>query len=544
MITILSTLAGGIGLFLLGMVLMTDGLKALAGDALRRLLQRFTGSRLSAIATGAGVTALVQSSSATTLATIGFVSAGLLGFGNAIGVILGANLGTTSTGWLVSLLGLKFSIAAFAMPLVGAGALMRLLGRDRIAQAGSVLAGFGLIFVGIDVLQDGMAGLAGHIDLAAYAGSGVGARLVLVAVGAAMTVLMQSSSAAVATTLTALAGGAISTEQAAALVIGQNIGTTVTAGIAAIGASVAAKRTALVHVVFNLGAGLIAFAILPWFVDAAEHLTGDDGSGAAHALTIAAFHTLFNLLGVLLFLPLIPQLAALATRLLPEHRSALTRHLDPSLREVPALAIGASVTTLRAVLAEAFDAAGRTLHGARHPGPAAFAAWREATEAAGELVERLPPGDPRSLQRLTATLHLLDHVRQFVRAAGKPSRYLHLGLLPALRERSNLLAGALLAAAPVLAKAGQLPDDQLPATPPDGVSGGLRAEILAASAAGTIEVDQALAALNAQRWLERLTHHARRSLAYLGHLDGEAPMPADPVGAPSTHEVDRQRGDR
>lgn len=529
MIATLSTLAGGIGLFLLGMVLMTDGLKALAGDALRRLLQRFTGSRLSAIGTGAAVTALVQSSSATTLATIGFVSAGLLGFGNAIGVILGANLGTTSTGWLVSLLGLKFSVAAFAMPLVGAGALMRLLGRDRIADAGSVLAGFGLIFVGIEVLQGGMAGLAERIDPVAFAGSGLGARVLLVAVGAVMTVLMQSSSAAVATTLTALAGGAIGTEQAAALVIGQNIGTTVTAGIAAIGASVAAKRTALVHVVFNLGAGLIAFAILPWFVDAAEHLTGDDGSGADHALTIAAFHTLFNLLGVLVFLPLIPGLAALATRLLPEHRPALTRHLDPSLREVPALAIGASVTTLRAVLGEAFAAAGGTLRGARHPGPDTFAAWREATEAAGELVERLPPGDPRTLERLTASLHLLDHVRQFVRTAGKPSRYQHLDLLPALRERANVLASALVSAAPVLAVAGQVPDDQLPATPAEGVGGGLRADILAASATGAIEVDEALAALNAQRWLERLTHHARRSLAYLRQLDGAATVPADSI---------------
>jgi phosphate:Na+ symporter len=520
MSTILSTLAGGIGLFLFGMVLMTDGLKALAGDALRRLLQRFTGNRLSAIATGAAVTALVQSSSATTLATIGFVSAGLLGFGNAIGVILGANLGTTSTGWLVSLLGLKFSIAAFAMPLVGAGALMRLLGRDRVAQAGSVLAGFGLIFVGIDVLQDGMAGLAGRIDLAEYAGSGVAPRLALVGVGALMTVLMQSSSAAVATTLTALAGGAINTEQAAALVIGQNIGTTVTAGIAALGASVAAKRTALVHVVFNIGAGSIAFAILPWFVDVAQRLTGDDGSGAAHALTIAAFHTLFNLLGVLVFLPLIPRLAALATRLLPEHRPALTRHLDPSLREVPALAIGASVTTLRAVLAEAFAAAGRSLRGAHHPGPAVFATWREATEAAGQLVERLPPGYPRALDRLTACLHLVDHARQFVRAAGKPARYLQLDALPALGARAGLLGGALIAVGAALAERGPVPADPLPQTPPEGVSGGLRADILAASAAGTIELDQALAALNAQRWLERLTHHASRALVYLDQLDG------------------------
>lgn len=520
---LLATIAGGIGLFLLGMVLMTEGLKALAGDALRRLLARFTGNRLSALATGAAVTALVQSSTATTLATIGFVSAGLLGFGNAIGVIIGANLGTTSTGWLVSVLGLKFSIAAFAMPMVAAGAMMRLLGRDRIAHAGSTVAGFGLIFVGIEMLQGGMAGVATHIDLGAFAGSGVGARLALVGIGAVMTVLMQSSSAAVATTLAALAGGAIGTDQAAALVIGQNIGTTVTAGVAAIGASVAAKRTALVHVVFNLGAGLIAFLVLPLFVDAVEGFTGDDGSGADHAITIAAFHTAFNLLGALVFVPLIPQLSALAIRLLPEHRPALTRHLDPSLREVPALAIGAAITTLRGVLAQAFATAGRSLRGAPHPGPATFGAWREATEAAGELVERLPPGDPRTLARLTATLHLLDHVRQFVRAAGKPARYDHLDAVPALRARAQALAEGLLSAAPVLAQAQvrAVAPDSLPATPLDGVAGGLRADILQASAIGSIEVDEALAALNAQRWLERMSHHARRALAYLQQLDGE-----------------------
>lgn len=538
MTQLLATVAGGIGLFLLGMVLMTDGLKALAGDALRRVLARFTGNRLSAVATGMVATLVVQSSTATTVATIGFVSAGLLGFASAIGVIIGANLGTTSTGWMVSVLGLKFSIAAFAMPLVAVGALMRLLGRDRIAESGSVLAGFGLIFIGIEMLQGGMEGLAVHIDLAAFAGTGAWGRLALVGIGAAMTVVMQSSSAAVATTLAALAAGAIGTDQAAALVIGQNIGTTVTAAVAAIGASVAAKRTALVHVVFNLGAGVIAFLVLPLFVDQVERLTGDDGSGADHAITIAAFHTTFNLLGALLFVPLIPQLAALATRLLPEHRPALTRHLDPALREVPALAIGAAVTTLRGVLGQAFAAAGRTVQGGGHPGPAAFQALRQASEAAGELVERMPPGEPRMLARLNDTLHLLDHVRQFVRAAGKPARYRHLDVLPALRARATEFATALLDAAPRL-EAGAAPaPDLLPATPVDGLSGGLRAEILAASAAGTIEVDEALDALNAQRWLERMSHHARRALAYLQQLDGE---PAATPGAVAPDAAQEQQ---
>jgi phosphate:Na+ symporter len=527
---------GGIGLFLLGMVLMTDGLKTLAGDALRQLLARYTGSPLRAVAAGAGATALVQSSSATTLATIGFVSAGLLGFNNAIGVIIGANLGTTSTGWIVSLLGLKFSVGAFALPLVGVGALLRLVGRERLQHAGLALAGFGLIFVGIDVLQDGMAGLAGRIDLAAYSAPGLGPRLLLVAVGVAMTVLMQSSSAAVATTLTALAGGAIGLEQAAALVIGQNIGTTVTAGLAAIGASVPARRTALVHVVFNFGAALIAFAILPVFVDIVEALMADDGSGADHALTIAAFHTAFNVLGALVFVPLIPRLAVLAARVLPERQSPLTRHLDPALREVPALAVAAAVDTLGGALAEAFAAAGPSLRApSPPPGAARLAELQAAAGDAGRLIERLPAGHAPTLERINAAFHLLDHVQQFVHVAGKGPRYAALDLLPELRERARLLGSTLELAADRLRRddpAGGLAHAPARATVP----GGLRPRILEASAAGAIDTEQALAALAAQRWLERLAHHARRALHYLAWLHGRRGE------APEEWRVDEESG--
>lgn len=219
MFSILSTVLGGIGLFLLGMILMTDGLKAVAGDSLRGVLSRFTGNRFSAVTMGALVTALVQSSSATTLATIGFVSAGLLGFGNAVGIMLGANLGTTSTGWLVGLLGLKLSIGDILLPFIGLGALARLIGRGRLAHAGSALAGFGVIFVGIDVLQGGMQELAENFKLDAFAQPGLAGRVWLVLIGAAMTVVMQSSSAAVATTLTALSSGALDLSQSAALVV-------------------------------------------------------------------------------------------------------------------------------------------------------------------------------------------------------------------------------------------------------------------------------------------------------------------------------------
>lgn len=537
MTSVLATVFGGIGLFLLGMVLMTDGLKTLAGDALRQVLARYTGSPLRAVAAGAGVTALVQSSSATTLATIGFVSAGLLGFNNAIGVIIGANLGTTSTGWIVSLLGLKFSVGAFALPLVGLGALMRLVGRERLAHGGLALAGFGLIFVGIDVLQDGMAGLATRIDLAAYSAPGWGPRLLLVGVGVVMTVLMQSSSAAVATTLTALAGGAIGLDQAAALVIGQNIGTTVTAGVAAIGASVPARRTALVHAVFNLGAALIAFSILPLFVDLVERLMSDDGSGADHALTIAAFHTAFNVLGALLFVPLIPYLAAWAARVLPERHSRLTRHLDPALREVPALAVSAAVDTLGGVLSEAFSAGSQALRRqASPPPPARLAVLRDAAGDAGRLIERLPAGDAPTLERVNAAFHLLDHVQQFVHEAGKAHRYAALDLLPALQRQAAALGAALETATERMPGDAHEAAGALAWVDP-GERDRLRPRILEASAAGEIDTGQALAALAAQRWLERLAHHGRRALHYLAWLRDRRGSAPDEWQADEDHDA-------
>ena len=200
---------GGIGFFLLGMSLMADGLKGIAGDSLRRLLNRFTGGTVSSMATGAVMTLLLQSSTATSLMTIGFVSAGMLSFVQAVGIIFGANLGTTSTGWMVAFIGLKFSISQLALPIVGIGVLLKQFSAGRWALLGHVLAGLGLIFVGIQFLQDGMAGLDGYIDLSRFAELTVGNRLLLILIGVVMTVIMQSSSAAVATTITVLASGAI-----------------------------------------------------------------------------------------------------------------------------------------------------------------------------------------------------------------------------------------------------------------------------------------------------------------------------------------------
>lgn len=493
MLSTAGTVLGGVGLFLLGMLLMTDGLKALAGDALRQGLARFTGSPLTAVASGAAVTALVQSSSATTLATIGFVSAGLLSFNNAIGVVIGANLGTTSTGWIVSLLGLKLSIVTLALPLIGISALARLLGRDRLAQAGTALAGFGLIFVGIDVLQVGMADLSRQVDLSRYAADGLGARLVLVTVGLVMTVILQSSSAAVATTLTALAAGTLNLEQAAALVIGQNLGTTVTAALAAVGAQTAAKRTALVHIVFNLGTGALAFLLLPVFTLAVDRGTeawvGDD-----QALTLAAFHTAFNLMGAVLFVPLIPQLARLAETLLPERRSPLTRHLDASLTTVPALALDAARRSLEDTVLALVAHLRQALLGG-HPQPSEE--QTQALAAISRFLAQLPEVESQRQADWLRLIQQLAHAQSLAELLQHRTSMTHLLATPQLDGQRRALRAAL---------------ESYPAQPltwrVDGAEP--RAAWLAATAARQLSVEAAFECLAGQRVLEQLVQLLER----------------------------------
>lgn len=340
---------GGIGLFLLGMSLMTDGLRFAAGDSLASALRRMTGNRFRGVATGAVITALVQSSSATTLMTVGLVSAGVISFANAVGIIFGANIGTTMTSWLVSLIGLKFKISAVALPLVGVGAATMVMGRGVWKFVGQGLAGFGLLFVGIEYLQLGMKDLSTIIDPTMFNPDSIGGRIVLVLVGAVMTVVMQSSSAAVASTLTALDSGAITIGAAAALVIGQNVGTTVTAMIGAIGGTTPAKRTALAHVLFNLLTGIIAFMIFPLF----EHFVFDvaDDLGAHDPTAqVAAFHTAFNFLGVLVLLPLIHPFSNLVERLIPSHKKAFVGNLDDATLSVPSVAIDAVESVLGSML--------------------------------------------------------------------------------------------------------------------------------------------------------------------------------------------------
>jgi phosphate:Na+ symporter len=341
-------LVGGVGLFLLGMWMMTEGLKLSAGPQLEQVLARATRSRGRGLAAGMLVTAIVQSSGAVTVATIGFVNAGLLNLSQALWVLFGANVGTTMTGWLVAMVGLKFKIEALALPLVGLGMLLRMGGEvGRRGGLGMAVAGFGILFIGIDTLQDTFAGLATTFRLPD--GTTALDTLLQVVAGVVLTVLMQSSSAALAIVMTAAQGGMLSLYGAAAVLIGSNIGTTVTALLAAIGATPNARRAAAAHVLFNVITGTVALLLLPWLVEALGAVA--DASGQAHgtAAELALFHTTFNLLGVLLMWPLAARLTQFLERRFrtQEEDEARPRFLDANVLSVPTLAVGALDQELR-----------------------------------------------------------------------------------------------------------------------------------------------------------------------------------------------------
>src|SRR5215472_224254 len=331
---------GGVGLFLLGMSVMTHGLKALAGSGLRTALGKAAATPLSGAFWGAFVTLLIQSSSATTMTTIGLVSAGLLTFSQGLGLVFGANVGTTGTGWLIALIGVRVSLTRAALPMIFVGALIKLLGRGRVSAAGAALAGFALVLLGLTTLQQGMSGLAERLhpaDLPAVFGPGVSwwssllGLLALVVAGLAMTAVMQSSTAAIAVTLSAHYAGAVGLDQACALIIGQNIGTATSSAFAALGASSTAKRLALAYILFKLIAALIALALFPVTIPLLVHLSKTiDG-----VTLLAGYHTAYNVVGVAVLLPLIDRFTRFVERILPERASPLTRCLDPAALVTP-----------------------------------------------------------------------------------------------------------------------------------------------------------------------------------------------------------------
>jgi len=543
---ILQTL-GGLGMFLLAMLVMTEGLRGLAGASLHAWLTLFTRSPSTGAVTGTVVTSVLQSSAATIVATVGFVAAGLLTFPQALGIVLGANVGTTITGWLVAIFGFKLKLGMAAMPLVLGGALLRIFSHGRLAEAGKVVAGFALLLIGIDLMQSGMLGFEGLVTPSSFPPDTFVGRLLLVGIGIVITLITWSSSAGVAIAMTALSVGAINFPQAAAMVIGMDVGTTITAIIAAIGSSDAARRTGFSHTIYNLFTAVAALLMLSpytWFLDSAMPSLINDSPSFA----LVGFHTLFNVVALVLVLPVAGLFARLMEYLVPERDTGLARRLDKRLLAEPHAAHAALEATLR----EEFDymlqgVEQRLKYGTFPLDPPSRQARQELRDTRDFLdaMNRKQPaasqhggpgGDMVGVrQQITTAIHALDHLRRMLSRLQQQDRIFTLRnqarfapLTGEMRAFYSQLRGAL----------------------PKGIEKSLYSECMelaqrlrfdaeqardrtiAKAVRQEISVAQSGQWLAAYRWLERVSHHVWRVSAHLGGYDVEedAENSADETG--------------
>jgi phosphate:Na+ symporter len=322
----LLVLIGALGMFIFGMKIMSEGLQQAAGTRLRGLLGSITANRFSGVLTGFGITSIVQSSSVTTVMTVSFVNAGLLSLRQSAGVMMGANIGTTITAWLILIFGFKVSIGSYALVLIAIGAPFLFFGKKNMKYWGTAIVGFALLFMGLGELKEAVPSLDSDSTIVQffvyYKDAGFFATLMFVGLGTLVTIIVQSSSAAMALTMTMVAGGIIPFEVAAAMILGENIGTTITAELASLIGNVHAKRSARIHSLFNIIGVTWAVIMFPFILDGIEAAMGslgwgnpfDASDGQASNLGLAIFHTSFNFLNVLLLIGFVPRLVSLAER--------------------------------------------------------------------------------------------------------------------------------------------------------------------------------------------------------------------------------------
>lgn len=495
-------------MFLLGIHHLTEGLKGFAGDSLRRGLQKLVSGKWSGLVSGAIFTALVQSSSAAILTVIGFVSAGLVTHAQAVAVVLGANLGTTATTWLVAVLGFKVKITAAALPMIGLGGFLWLLGKGRVRAVGAVLAGFGLLFTGIEYLQGGMAGVEWNLE---GLGGGPGGVWLLAGIGVVMTIVMQSSSAAGATTLVALAAGTLTLEQAFAMVVGQNIGTTATAALAAVGGGLAVRRTALAHILFNGITGVVALFFLTPLGEAARWL--GDRMGDEGVLSLAAFHTLFNLAGVILFFPWLNRFARMVEWMTGRGKVSAVARLDDTLAKAGGpvameaawrALVDLSVTALRSL-------ADRGPEQRKPPGDLPTEILKVADFIHGLRVEATDP--PSMSERRVRLWHALDHLRRLaadLAEAGGGSA--ESGIVEEMEGERKAIAMWLSWAGGRSAEGGDAAVLELARCSERfaALRKERRAELLEHLGRGAARPEETLASLEALRWLDGAHYHAWR----------------------------------
>ncbi len=317
-------IAAGVSIFLFGMLFLEEGFRAFTGGVLERLLKKTTDSLPKAISFGIVSTTIMQSSSLVSVITISFLSAGLIWLSSGIGIIFGANIGTTTGAWLVAGFGLKVKISAYAMPMLVFGIILVFQKSKNLKGIGYALAGLGFLFLGIHHMKEGFEAFRETINLAEFAIPGLWGLIVFTLIGIAATVIMQSSHATLVLIITALAAEQITYENALALAIGANIGTTITAIIGSMSSNYQGKRLATAHLIFNLVTGAIAIIFISQIVWLVNVIAANVGIAEDDfTLKLAVFHTVFNAIGVAVMLPLVPRLVAFLQRVIPKPREEL-----------------------------------------------------------------------------------------------------------------------------------------------------------------------------------------------------------------------------
>lgn len=539
MITDIILAVGGVGLFLLGMLLLTDGLRELAGGPMRRLLAKYTQNPVSGAAYGALTTAVVQSSSATTVTAIGLVGAGALSFPQALGVIFGANIGTTITGWIVAVFGFKLELSLIAWPVLLVGVLLRMFGGRRLALAGLSLAGFSLLFAGIEIMQQGLQAFEGVVTPNSFPPDTLVGRFQLLLIGVLITLATQSSSAGVATAMVALASGTISFPQAAAMIIGMDVGTTFTAALATIGGSTAMRQTGFAHVIYNILTGIMAFMILgPYTSLVGAWATAGDAGNAQ--IAVVGFHTFFNTLGVLIVLPFTGVFANFIMRIVPSRGPSLEKPLDRALLKDASVAMNAVSMTIdqtQKVLFQtiAFALGGRDTHQNIARQLVEVERAIDATHVYIGLIQTTLQSS-RVTQRLASALHALDHLNRLRHRATQASRMTALGNSHRLERLSGVLERSL-----KIANEGDELETAACKTDEDyfdRLRGMMRhqreivrAHIIEQVAGKNGGWGDAMVHLDGMRWLHRVSYHAWRIIHHANILR------VMPVGGLSTEET-------
>ncbi len=498
---------------------MTSGLRKLAGGRLREWLARSTRNTLSGVVTGATVTALIQSSSATTVAAIGFVGARLLTFSQSLGIIFGANIGTTITGWMVALIGFKLKLTAAALPLLFIAALCYLFNANRFLRGfGKALAGFCLIFIGISYLKDGLSQFEGSFDLVQWRAASFGGRFLLMLVGILLTLITQSSSATVATAITALNASLIDLPQAAAIIIGADIGTTGTAALATIGGSTASRRTGFAHVIYNLMTGVTAFLVLPAYFWVWNQFAPVSVADSPEVVAVS-FHSVFNILGVILILPFTRQFAALIQSIFPERTAKLGASFDRGLLQDAPAALAGLEYGVREVAAETLRHAATTMATGRDAAEHSLDEVQNSISAGREFAIRLGSGAGGAgidASRIFACIHTLDHVQRLADRVRDEERSETTRKHPELARQANEIAKILARLAIDISQGGELSslgEIREAASDLEQDKAHFRNHTIARTAKEELTGDQLSAALDARRWLRRISYHAWR-IAY------------------------------